>query len=364
MLFTKLWERYFFRELWKTSLFFLICFYGLYVLIDYSSHTRSFHHANVQFQWLETATYYGCDLVRRGEVLLPFALLIATIRTLCTLNVHHELVALMSSGLSLKMLMRPFLLFGLFCACLMYLNTEFLVPAATKKLNQIDDRRSRAKHQFELMATAQHIALEDSSTLLFQSYDVIEQRFFDAYWIRTIDDIYRIKYLYPYSDDPSQAVTGHFVDHLTRDAQGKLVHQASYETKTFPDMHFNRQALFETITLPEELSLSELWSKRPEPDKILSEKESQSMTIFYRKLILPWLCVLAIIAPAPFCLRFTRYLPLFFIYAGSIFGLVGIYLSIDAVVLLGKKQVLSPFCAVWPLFLTFFSYFSWRFLKI
>lgn len=364
MLLTKIWERYFFWEFCKTTIFFIACFYGLYVLIDYSSHTRSFHHSNVQFQWLETVIYYGCEFIRRVEVLLPFAILIATIRTLCKLNMHHELIALMSSGLSLKMLMRPFLLFGLFCTCLMYLNTEFLVPIALKRLNQIDDSRSRAKRKEILMMAAQHIALEDGSTLIFQSYNSAQQHFFDTYWIRSINDVYRIKYLYPYSHDPSDDVIGYFVDHLIRNNQGKLVIEASFEKMVFPEMHFNPQILFETITLPEELALSELWEKHPSHHNILSEKESQSMTVFYRKLILPWLCLLAVIAPAPFCLRFTRYLSLFFIYAGNIFGLVAIYLAIDAAVLLGKGQILSPFWALWPLFIAFSSCFTWRFLKV
>lgn len=365
MFLTKIWERYFFKELVKTCLFFIICFYGLYMLIDYSSHTRNFHHANVQFQWLETVIYYGCEFVRRVEVLLPFAILIATIRTLCKLNMHHELVALMSSGLSLKTLMRPFLLFGLLCTFLMFLNTEFLVPTTLKRLNQIDDSRSRAKRKEISMAAAQHIALEDGSTLIFQNYDTPQSRFFDTYWIRSINDIYRIKYLYPNADsDQPNAVVGEYVDHLKRNNLGKMIVAASFEEKRLPEMHFNPQTLFETITLPEELALSELWKKNPSPEATLSEKESQSMTIFYRKLLLPWLCLLAIIAPAPFCLRFTRYLPLFFIYAGSIFGLVAIYLAIDATVLLGKNQILSPFWAVCPLFIAFSTYFTWRFLKM
>jgi lipopolysaccharide export system permease protein len=365
MFLTKIWERYFFKELFKTCIFFITCFYGLYVLIDYSSHTRSFHHASVQFQWFETVIYYGCEFVRRVEVLLPFAILIATIRTLCKLNMHHELVALMSSGLSLKMLMRPFLLFGLFCTCLMFLNTEFLVPIALKRLNQIDDTRSRAKRKQTLMTAAQHIALEDGTTLIFQNYDTPQSRFFDTYWIRSINDIYRIKYLYPNANsDQPNAVLGQYVDHLKRNSQGKLITVASFEEKALPEMHFNPQTLFETITLPEELALSELWDKHPSPEVTLSEKEAQSMTIFYRKLLLPWLCLLAVIAPAPFCLRFTRYLPLFFIYAGSIFGLVAIYLAIDAAVLLGKGQILSPFLAVWPLFIVVSSCFTWRFIKV
>lgn len=361
---TTIWERYFLKEFIKTCLFFLLGFYGLYILIDYSSHAASFHHHHVQFQWREVVVYYACEFVKRLEVLLPFAILIALIRTLCSLMAHNELVALMSSGISLQRLMRPFVLVGLAFTGLMYMNTEFFLPIALKDLKHIDNSRSREKHKKYYDASVQHIVLEDATTIIFQSYDPVQKRFFDAYWIRNIDEIYRIKYLYPHSDPPSFVPIGYFVDLLQRNGKGELIAQASYTSKTFPDIHFNQQTLFETITLPEELSLSDLHKKIPNHEKELTEKESLVLSAFYRKLALPWFCFLAIIGAAPFCLQFVRNLPVFFIYAGSLFSLVIVYLVMDASVLLGKRQVLSPFLAIWPPFLLFFSYFIWRFAKL
>jgi lipopolysaccharide export system permease protein len=360
----KLWERYFLWEFCKTCFFFIIGFYGLYILIDYSSRSGSFHHQHLQFRWLEIVTYYAFEFVKKSEVLIPFAILIATIRTLCSLNTHNELIALMSSGISLKMLMRPFLLAGLFFTCLMYLNTEFLQPIALKKLKRIEDSRSKAKRKENKTAAAQHIILEDNSTLIFQNYDTAQNRFFDTYWVRNIDEIYRIKYLYPYPEGVSEVPVGYFIDHLMRNPDGELIADASFKTKTFPEIHFNQKTLFETITLPEELAVSELWGKVPNKLDTINEKDSQAATELYRKLFLPWLCLLAVIGPAPFCLRYTRFLPVFFIYACSIFGLVAIYLTIDAAVLLGKRQIVSPFMALAPLSIAFTSYFGWKFLKI
>lgn len=364
MILTNLWERYFLKEFCKTCFFFISGFYCLYVLIDYSSHSGSFHHHHIQFQWKETLLYYGCEFVKRAEVLIPFAVLISTIKTLCALNSHNELIALMSGGISLKTLTRPFILAGLFFTCLMYLNAEYLLPTAMKRLKRIDDSRSKAKHKDNQQASAQHIALEDNTTLIFQHYDSDQKRFFDTYWIRNIDEIYRIKYLYPFPDSTSDGPLGYFVDYLRRTPQGELVAQASFKMRSFPEIHFNHKTLFETITLPEEFSLTELWKKSPEKKGTLSEKESQASTVLYQKLFLPWLCLLAVIGPAPFCLRFTRYLPIFFIYACSIFSLVAIYLTIDAAVLLGKRQILSPFVAIGPFSIGVITYFLWKYFKI
>ena len=48
MMLVKIWEKYFFCEFIKIFFLFLCCFYGLYVLIDYASHTSALPHHQVQ----------------------------------------------------------------------------------------------------------------------------------------------------------------------------------------------------------------------------------------------------------------------------------------------------------------------------
>lgn len=363
MLFSKIWERYFAWEFLKTVFTFLFCFYGLYILIDYSNHSTAFHHQQVKFHLGQVAYYYLWEFVRRLDVLLPFAILIGTIRTLCALNVHNELVALLSGGLSLQTLMRPFIFFGLIFTGLMYLNNEFVLPSALKDLKQIEDFRRSQKSKYNEIAAVQHLILEDNSTVIFQNYDSLSNRFFDAYWVRSIDDIYRIKYLYPQTA-ASAIPEGLFVDHFQRNKKGELVVIETVEKMVLPGIRFNKKTLFDTITSPEEQSVTELLEKLPASQTIRSEKESQIISIFYQKLVLPWFCLLAVIGPAPLCIRFTRHFPVFFVYASSIFGLVAVYLATDAMVLLAKRQVFDPFWAIWGPFALVFSFLAYRFIKL
>lgn len=353
----KIWERYFLRETLKSFFLFIFAFYGLYVLIDFSSHASSFHYNHIHFQWRELILYYLSEFGKRADILIPFALLVSTIRTLCQLNVHQELVALMASGVKLSTLMRPFILLGLLFTALIYLNTEFVVPKALKTIKQIDDTHKRLKNKSDELPSVQHIILEDGSTLIFQSYDSSQQLFHDVYWIRSIDSIAHIKYLSPYEDPP----TGRFVDILKRNGKGDLQSVASYPERKFPEIHFNKQTLFETLSASEEQPLSQLWKKLPQNNALQSEKESQHVSNFYYKIAIPWLCLFAVIGPAPFCIRFTRMLPIFFIYALSIFGLVAVYLFMDAALLLGKRQVIAPFVAIWTPFVLFGSLLGMRF---
>jgi lipopolysaccharide export system permease protein len=355
-----IWGRYFFKEVLKVFALFIVCFYGLYILVDFSSHASTFHHHHVSFRWKEVAIYYLCDFVKRMEVLIPFAMMVATIKTLCGLNIHNELVALLASGIKLKTLLRPFVFIGLFFVLLAYLNTEFILPAALGKIKQIDQIRSSQKNKTRDRPSVQHVILEDESTLIFQDYDTMKERFSDAYWIRSMDDIFRMKYLYPHAE----TTQGEYVDHLVRDESGQLVIHESNKALNFPDLKFNNAKLMETLTQPSDLSIGALNEKLPSHFKALSEKEAQMLSVYYYKLAMPWLCLLAVIAPAPFCIRFTRQLPIFFIYAISIFGLVAFYLIMDAFLVLGSRQVMPPAAAIFIPFSLFFGFFWYRYIRL
>lgn len=359
MSFLKIWQRYFVKEVFKTASLFLICFFGLYVLIDYATHASSFHRGG-SFSWNMIIFYYLLEFVRHLEILLPFALVLATVKTLTGLNTHNELVALMASGVRLKTLLRPFIFLAITATLLLYLNTQIFVPQAMRQLKHLNEARSLTKDRNRDIQRVNSLVLEDGSTVLYQRYDSTQKTFFDAYWIRSLNEIYRIKILSPYSTVP----TGHFVDVLARDDQGNLVVSASHKEQAFPGMKFNKQTLFESMTLPEEQSYTDLWNKIPSLDIIKSEKQAQLVTSFYFKLAMPWLSVLAVLAVAPFCVRFSRHQPLFYIYAFSIFGIIAFQIVMDSAMVLGERQVIIPHLAIWLPFFAIASFFGYRYARI
>lgn len=358
--FRTIWGRYFILQMLKIFFLFLTCFYGLYVLIDFTSHATHFHHSHQAIQWKEVGLYYLSDFAKRMEVLIPFALLISTIKVLCSLNIHNELVALMASGLPLRTLLRPFLVVAFSCVALLYANTEWLVPKAMNALKHIEEAHQRQRRQALKLPNVQHLVFEDESTLLFQHYDTLRQLFFNAYWVRSIDDVWHMESLDPYAETP----TAYGVDWFTRNEAGQLERKETHPIMHLTSMRFNKERLLETLTPAEELPLVTLWKKHPETLRAKSENEAQIMTVLYYKLSLPWLCLLAVAAPAPFCVRFTRQLPVFFIYACGIFGLVAFYLMIDAALLLGKRQLLPPWIAIGGPVILLFGLFSYRYWKL
>jgi lipopolysaccharide export system permease protein len=356
MIITKIWERLFIKETLKVFFLFLFSFYFLYVLIDYSAHTSSY--AKFRFEFNEVGLYYALIFILRMEILIPFALLIATIKTLSSLNIHNELVAMMASGVKLKILLRPFLHIALFFTLLMYLNTEVLLPFALEQVKKIEDHYFRKYDHSDLSMEVQSLHLDDGGIILYKEYDTAKNQLFDAYWIRSFDEIYHSKYLFPFSPVPE----GHFVEQLVRNDKGELLVVESFKSKEFSDLQVNKKSFKKKLTPVQQLSLSKL-TKEISAD-YQNQNQAQLLTAFYFKLFMPWLCLLAVIAPAPFCLQFTRQLPLFLIYICGIFGLVAFYLIINASVILGEGQVIPPFLSIFLPFSISFGFFGWKFARI
>lgn len=355
-----IWEKYFYQEIFKNAFLFLLVFFGLYVLIDYTSHLggASYHHSKLKIG--EFLLHYIAEFSLRAEILIPFALLIASVQTLCKLNAHSELVALLAGGYSIHRLLRPFLIAGLLGTTLLYFNNEFLMPAAMAKIGKLDQKYARLKNKNLKGIRAEHLHLEDGSLLIYKNFDPASRQFFEAYLIPKEGDVWRMEVLQPFESPPK----GHIVDHFTAENH-VLKWDQSFASKTFSHLTFNEKKLAETLSIPKGKSLSELSLKAPKlSDAFKNEKTARHLTALYQKLALPWLALIAVIAVAPFCIRFSRTLPIFFIFSGGIFGLVAIYMVMNAAIILGERQVLSPLLAIFAPMGVFMLVFVYRYVRM
>lgn len=355
-MFGKIWERYFIKEVSKAFLFCFFGAYALYVIVDYASRSGIYRAIHVSF--LEIAAYYFSILIQRLDIFVPFAFLIATIHTLCHLNVHNELIALMASGLPLKRLLKPFLLFGFLLTFVLYLNVEYFLPRAMEYHRVIEDAHFIEKYKSNKNTSLHSISLNDGSMFLYHYYDSIKDTFHDVYWLRTIDDMFHMKSLV-FKDKQHE---GRFVNHLLRTSTGELISTEAYPEMTFPNLHISKKALSESTLSPQSLPFSKLWRSMIS-FTISHDKQAQIATAFYYKLAMPWLAMLAFLAPATFCLKFTRQLPVFFIYLGSIVGMVAFYLIMHAAFILGEYQTLIPLAAIFVPFALISSPFIYLYHK-
>ena len=286
---------------------------------------------------------------------MPFAIMLATIRTLTHMNITNELLAMIVSGIKFKTLMIPFLIMAGICTLLIYCNFEFVMPRLSAQENTYKTPSSASPEQPSLHV----LHLQDGSTILYQRYNETSKHFFDIFWIRSPKDIVHVKYLYPFEKKPK----GYYVDHCIRDNNGDFVRAKSLENEVFNDMIFDSSYFYATVTPTKNLAPSTLIKEAYNPLNITHNKQDQFLTWFYFKIAISLVCILAVIGPATFCFRFDRNVPVFMIYAMSIFALVALFTIMDAAAVLGESGTYSPISAIAIPMLCYFGFFGIRFLK-
>jgi lipopolysaccharide export system permease protein len=126
----KLLEKYLLREYLKTLIYCLLGFAVLLVVGDL------FEHASFMIDRkpapLELATYYGLFLAISFEYLAPAALLLGTLYTLWQFSHRSEITAMRAGGVSLFLIMRPFLAVAVSLSLTAVAIKEFVTPYGTE----------------------------------------------------------------------------------------------------------------------------------------------------------------------------------------------------------------------------------------
>ena len=90
------------------------------------------------------------------------------------------------------------------CACciLTYLNFEYFHPSALRHIEDFRVAHFPWQPYGQRRELIHLIPLKDDSKLIYQSFDKENNVLFDVLWIKSMDDVWRIKYL---SADPSKS---------------------------------------------------------------------------------------------------------------------------------------------------------------
>jgi lipopolysaccharide export system permease protein len=354
-----LWQRLLLKEISGIFLLFLFGFFTIYALIDYSLHMQDFIK-DQRIQFFDLLIYYFHQFVKRSPLLVPLALLIATIKVLCGFNASRELVALQAGGISLRRLMTPFFLVATLCSLYSAANAEFLLPRSLNYADQFHKAHFRHSMTGNRKERLHVLTLKDNSKLIYQTYNREQECFSDVVWIRSADDVWRMKLLKADPKNPEAK----FVDHLVRNGQGIIEKGESFETYLFHQMQWKPEAT-NLGTLPvENRKISSLYRLLFEKKETTTFEKSELLTQFLYKSSLPFLPFLVVIGVAPFCIRYTRQAPLFFIYSFSLFGFIAFYMLMDAATILGENQVLSPWIAVLAPSILCASFFTFKFVRM
>lgn len=336
-----IWMRYLGKQLGQIFAFLFFCLFIVYFLVDFSINGVRFLSIGTT-DILELFLYYMRHLSMHLDLFFSLSLLLSCLKVLNDLNQHHELVALQMAGISRKKLLFPFYILAATLSCLSYANAQWFAPHAQDAIE--DFQRAHAKKKKKIAQEHVHsISLNDRSELVYQS--IHGQTLFDAFWIRSVDDIWHIKRL-ELTDPP----LGHFVDHLVRGKDKQFQKTDSFDQYVFPQLSW-----------PEEVSLYRFipFENRPLTllaHQALSQSADQSKIFAHLnyKLALPLLPFLVLFAIAPVTMRFSRQKPLFLIAACCLFGFISLMTLLEGLLILGENQVFPPYLATWgPLAIAF-----------
>jgi lipopolysaccharide export system permease protein len=354
-----IWQRYIFRETTRLFLFFLACFYFLYAMIDYSTHMQDFM-VNKQIQILHVFNYYSLMFIKRADLLVPLSALIASIKHLLSMMTNGELVALQASGISLKRIASPLILLCAICTSLSYFSFECLLPSSLNFLDRFREKHFKHVPDKDRSEPVHAIHLEDGSKIIYETRDSENNHFFDVFWVYSSDEIWRMKTLSCNLSTP----IGSYVDHIQRNKQGNLIKTESFETFAFPPFKWQSDLTGKGYIPMENRKISELIDLLNNTNqRMTSVERPQILTHLLFKCMMPLLPLLALIAIFPYCVRYSRSTSTFSIYTAAIFSFVAFGAIMDASVILGENQVVSPWIAICGPFLICTLGFGWKFIR-
>ncbi len=349
----KIWEKNLYKDLIKTNLFFLLCFFILYVFVDFSTFSVRF----IKNGWppfLHLFLYYVYHFSRYLDLFLPLSFMLSIIRILHEKNTYNEITPLLCASLSKKKLCTPFLYVGIFISCICFLNYEFMVPISMDGIRGFKKDHSKStklkKKKFGIAP------LEDGSSLVY--YEKKSKLLYDVFWVKSSDDILHMKVLK--IEDPP---IGFYVDHLKRkDLLFEKIE--SFEKVNIPAIK-NLKIADTSVFIPyENRKISTLFQQIRQKTYASNEEKANILTNLHLKIATSFFPLLIFLALPPYLFKFSRVKKIYILCACSLFSFFAFFTLIDSVAILSENQVFSPFISIWTPFLLLFFFFSIPFYRM
>jgi lipopolysaccharide export system permease protein len=169
----KILDWYILKSFLKTFVFLLLIFSMITLAIDASEKSEDFVRSGLGFQDIVTKYYYGF-LPHIIALLFPVFVLIAVVFFTSKLALRSEIVAMLSVGMSLSRILRPYWVGGILLAGSLAAANHFLVPEAniirTNFENRYVDMGNIAKQQRQYLNNI-HFRVDTYTYAGMRNYD-------------------------------------------------------------------------------------------------------------------------------------------------------------------------------------------------
>ena len=143
----------------------ILCF--VIAVIDYAEKNDKFIKHSLSFE--EIRNYYFSFIPFIASLITPITAFVATVYVTANLSMRSEIIALLSSGFSLKRIMFPFLYGGIIIAIMSFILNGWILPKANK--SRVTFEVSYIKNPFYFSKNNVHFKISDETYLYLERYD-------------------------------------------------------------------------------------------------------------------------------------------------------------------------------------------------
>jgi lipopolysaccharide export system permease protein len=309
----------------------------LFVFVDALTHVKDIF--DPETSWRTWILYYACMLSTRAGVIIPFAIVTSTALLIPRLVRNNALIPLMTAGISLQQIIRPFFAATLVASAVLFANAQWFLPNALQNQRRITDSEFGRKTVHDEPARLGVVLFSDGSRLFFSQHDSEKRLITDAFWVCSSDYIMHIEQLLYFQD---RSPEGRGVDVVEREPTGRMRKTASYPSFELSQLHLTKETVKMSMADPRLLSISQLGTLVSRFGLSRSERATETTVAFFSKLFSPCLACLALLLPAPFCFRFERRLPQTLLVFLSLAFLFSFMLIVHAFEILARIPILRP----------------------
>ncbi len=163
----KILDKYIVRSLLSTFFFVVLILLAVIVVIDLTEKMDKFAKAGVTGGQI---THYYMDYIAWiGSFITPITMFIATVYVCAKMAGHSEVVAALSSGISFRRFLLPFLLGATFIACISFIMNGWIIPKSNRSRLEFEVQYIRNKYYFDKRNI--HIQVAPNVYLYMQSYN-------------------------------------------------------------------------------------------------------------------------------------------------------------------------------------------------
>jgi lipopolysaccharide export system permease protein len=247
-------DKYLIRQFIQTTLFGLIAFIFIFVIIDLMEHMDDFIDQNVPTQII--VEYYIVFVPEIIRLMLPVAVLLSGLFTTGKMSNQNEITAMKSSGISLYRYIAPFLITGLLFSAFAIFFGGYIVPSANKHKVKLEREYLRTNIYY----SGSKIHFQDSQTR------IVTISYFDASSERANDiSIQEFE-----KTDPTKMISRIDADKMKYDSS-----KSTWELKNVNKRVFINNKV--KLTKLKELSISDL-SFKPE-DILKKQRRPEELTL-------------------------------------------------------------------------------------